>query len=81
MKTLFETLKPELKAELDKQMEFFPLSITRIYNTLKATKYYSDLTIFIIGSIETYTSDLRYKLTSNYNILTGEGYFDEPDYG
>lgn len=51
MKTLYERLKPEVKQQLELNYLKYEKSVGRIYESLKNTKWYSDLTIDQVSSI------------------------------
>jgi len=51
MKTLYERLKPEVKQQLELNYLKYETSVGRVYESLKNTKWYSDLTIDQVSSI------------------------------
>jgi len=56
MKTLYERLKPEVKQQLELNYLKYETSVGRIYESLKNTKWYSDLTIDQVSSIYTFSN-------------------------
>lgn len=56
MKTLYERLKPEVKQQLESNYPTYKTSVGRIYELLKNTKWYSDLTIDQVSSIYTFSN-------------------------
>ena len=77
--TLFERLKPEVKAKLDKNKEKYAVSIDLIYKSLKEKVFYRDLTIDDIHNIYTFTDTTMARISS-WDLAFGENLFEEFNY-
>lgn len=76
--TLFERLKPEVKAKLDKNKEKYAASIEMIYKSLKEKVFYRDLTIDDVHNIYTFT-DTTMSRVSSWDLAFGENLFEQLD--
>ena len=69
--TLYDKLKPEIKAKLEANYEEYSTAIGYISDKLKQTKLYSDLKIDDIRTICTFGDVWHYDLTQS-DLLYGE---------
>ncbi len=68
--TLYDQLKPEIKAKLEENYKEYK-SVGSIFNKLKETNHYSDLTIDNIRSICTFGDVWHHNLTQT-QLMYGE---------
>jgi hypothetical protein len=70
MKTLFEKLKPQYKAKLESQAEFYPNSIKVIEHELKINTSFIDLKYGTVFELMNFCN------LTNFNIVTIANLFD-----
>ena len=75
--TLYDKLKPEIKAKLEANYEEYSTAVGYISDKLKKTKLYSDLKIDDIRTICTFGDVWHYDLTQS-DILYGEWLTNKP---
>jgi hypothetical protein len=75
MKTLYDQLKPAIKAKLDAQQEEYSISINYLYKKLKEKKMYSELTIDEVKVIHTF-GDMWYNDLSGLDLMYGNHIFN-----
>tara|TARA_R100000781_G_scaffold33689_1_gene24428 strand:- start:206 stop:442 length:237 start_codon:yes stop_codon:yes gene_type:complete len=75
--TLYDKLKPEIKAKLEANYEEYSTAVGYISNKLKQTKLYSDLKIDDIRTICTFGDVWHYDLTQS-DLLYGEWLTNKP---
>ncbi len=73
--TLYDKLKPEIKAKLDKESERYS-TIGYIYDKLKNKNQYNELTIDEIKTIHTFT-DIWYKDVDSLDLIYGDHLFNQ----
>ena len=73
--TLYDKLKPEIKAKLDKESEKYT-TIEYIYDKLKNKNQYNELTIDEIKTIHTFT-DIWYKDVDTLDLIYGDHLFNQ----
>jgi len=71
MNNLFERLKPEHKATLEKQADLYPSSIKHIYMELKGSYSFIDLKYGSVIALSSFCS------LPNYEILTINNLFEQ----
>ena len=76
MKTLYDQLKPAVKAKLDAQLDEYSISINHIYKTLKDHPRYHELTIDDVKAIHTF-ADAWYNDVSGLDLMYGNHLFNE----
>ncbi len=69
--TLYDKLKPEIKAKLEANYEEYSTAVGYISDKLKQTKLYSDLKVDDIRTICTFGDVWHYDLTQS-DLLYGE---------
>jgi len=75
--TLYDKLKPEIKAKLEANYEEYSISVGYISDKLKQTSLYSDLKIDDIRTICTFGDVWHYDLTQA-DLLYGEWLTNKP---
>jgi hypothetical protein len=75
--TLYDKLKPEIKAKLEENYEEYSTAVGYISDKLKQTKLYSDLKIDDIRTICTFGDIWHYDLTQS-DLLYGEWLTNKP---
>ncbi len=75
--TLYDKLKPEIKAKLEASYEEYSTAVGYISDKLKQTKLYSDLKIDDIRTICTFGDVWHYDLTQS-DLLYGEWLTNKP---
>ncbi len=75
--TLYDKLKPEIKAKLEANYEEYSTAVGYISDKLKQTKLYSDLKIDDIRTICTFGDVWHYDLTQS-DLLYGEWLTNKP---
>ena len=75
--TLYDKLKPEIKAKLEANYEEYSTAVRYISDKLKQTKLYSDLKIDDIRTICTFGDVWHYDLTQS-DLLYGEWLTNKP---
>ena len=73
--TLYDKLKPEIKAKLDKESEKYK-TIGYIYDKLKNKNQYNELTIDEVKTIHTFT-DLWYRDIDSLDLMYGDHLFNQ----
>ena len=73
--TLYDKLKPHIKDKLDSYEKEYETSIKYIYDKLKTNNRYSDLTVYDIKTIHTFT-DIWYNDISSLQLLYGDHLFN-----
>ena len=73
--TLYDKLKPEIKAKLEANYEEYSTAVGYISNKLKNTESYSDLKVDDIRTIHTFT-DIWYNDISCLDLLYGDHLFN-----
>ena len=76
--SLFERLHPELRSKLDKELVNYP-SVKYLFDKLKATEFYSDLTIEDVRSLTTF-GDINCMQMSPWDWRYGDVFFTEEKY-
>ena len=76
MKTLYDKLKPAIKAKLDAQQDEYSISINFIYKQLKNKTMYNELTIDDVKTIHTF-ADAWYNDVTGLDLMYGNHLFDE----
>ena len=76
MKTLYDQLKPAIKAKLDAQQDEYSISINHIYDKLKNKTRYTELTIDDVKTIHTFT-DMWYNDVTGLDLMYGNHLFNE----
>mgnify|MGYP001574807097 CR=1 FL=1 len=74
--TLYDQLKPEIKAKLEENYKEYS-TVGIIFDTLQKTNHYSDLTIDSIRSICTFGDVWHHDLTQN-QLIYGEWLTNQP---
>ena len=75
--TLYDKLKPEIRAKLEANYEEYSTAVGYISNKLKQTELYSDLKIDDIRTICTFGDVWHYDLTQS-DLLYGEWLTNKP---
>ena len=76
MKTLYDKLKPEIKAKLEASYaEGYVTSIESIFKQLKTTNRYSELTIDDVKTLNTFSNSELYQ-TTQMDLMYGDHLFN-----
>ena len=75
METLFDKLKPEIKAKLDKESKEY-MTVGYIYDKLKTKTQYNELTIDDVKTIHTFT-DIWYRDVDTLDLIYGDHLFNQ----
>ena len=76
MKTLYDKLKPEIKAKLEANYaEGYVTSIESIFKQLKTTNRYSELTIDDVKTLNTFSNSELYQ-TTQMDLMYGDHLFN-----
>ena len=76
MKTLYDQLKPEIKAKLEASYaEGYVTSIESIFKQLKTTNRYSELTIDEVRTLNTFTNSELHQ-TTQIDLMYGDHLFN-----
>ena len=76
MKTLYDKLKPEIKAKLEANYaEGYVTSIESIFKQLKTTNRYSELTIDEVRTLNTFSNSELYR-TTQMDLMYGDHLFN-----
>jgi|TARA_R100000908_G_scaffold47011_1_gene23134 hypothetical protein len=76
MKTLYDQLKPEIKAKLEASYaEGYVTSIESIFKQLKTKNRYSELTIDDVRSLNTFSNSELYQ-TTQMDLMYGDHLFN-----
>ena len=73
--TLYDKLKPEIKAKLDKESEKYK-TIGYIYDKLKTKNQYNELTIDEIKTIHTFTN-IWHRDVDSLDLMYGDHLFNQ----
>jgi hypothetical protein len=74
MKTLYDQLKPHIKAALDGNHEDYSTSIDYIFDKLQTVNRYSELTIDDVKTLNTF-SDQHLHTTTQMDLMYGDHLF------
>ena len=74
--TLYDKLKPHIKDKLDSYEKEYETSIKYIYDKLKTNNSYSDLTVYDVKTIHTFT-DLWYRDIDSLDLIYGDHLFNQ----
>ena len=75
MKTLYDQLKPHVKAALDENHEDYGTTIDYIFDKLQTVNRYSELTINDVKTLNTF-SDQHLHTTTQINLMYGDHLFN-----
>ena len=76
MKTLYDKLKPEIKAKLEASYaEGYVTSVESIFKQLKTTNRYSELTIDEVRTLNTFSNSELYQ-TTQMDLMYGDHLFN-----
>ena len=75
MKTLYDQLKPEIKAKLEANYAEYAVSIDGIFKQLKTNNRYSELTIDDVKTLNTF-SDVSLIETTQLDLMYGDHLFN-----
>ena len=76
MKTLYDQLKPEIKAKLEASYaEGYVTSVESIFKQLKTKNRYSELTIDDVRTLNTFSNNELYK-TTQLDLMYGDHLFN-----
>ena len=75
MKTLYDQLKPHIKAALDENHEDYSTTIDHIFNKLQTINRYSELTIDDVRTLNTFSNNELYK-TTQLELMYGDHLFN-----
>jgi len=75
MKTLYDQLKPEIKAKLEAHHAEYAVSIDGIFKQLKTNNRYSELTIDDVKTLNTF-SDVSLIDTTQLDLMYGDHLFN-----
>ena len=75
MKTLYDQLKPEIKAKLEAYHAEYAVSIDGIFKQLKTNNRYSELTIDDVKTLNTF-SDVSLIDTTQLDLMYGDHLFN-----
>jgi hypothetical protein len=78
MKTLFERLKPELRANLEQNRKRWKFSVDLIFDSLKDKYVYSDLTIAQVTALQVF-SDIQVEDISALDFKFGDCFFEQEE--
>ena len=73
--TLYDKLKPEIKAKLEENYKEYSTAVGYISDKLKNTRNYSDLKVDDVRTIHTFT-DIWYNDISGLELLYGDHLFN-----
>ena len=75
MKTLYDQLKPHIKAALDESHEDYSTSIDYIFSKLQTLNRYSELTIDDVRTLNTFSNNELYQ-TTQMDLMYGDHLFN-----
>ena len=75
MKTLYDQLKPHIKAALDENHEDYGTSIDGIFDKLQTTNRYSELTIDDVRTLNTFSNSELFQ-TTQMDLMYGDHLFN-----
>ena len=75
MKTLYDQLKPHIKAALDENHEDYRVSIDSIFDKLQTTNRYSELTIDDVKTLNTFSNSELHQ-TTQMDLMYGDHLFN-----
>jgi hypothetical protein len=78
MKTLFERLKPELRANLEQNRNRWKFSVDLIFDSLKDKYVYSDLTIAQVTALQVF-SEIQVEDISVLDFKFGDCFFEQEE--
>jgi len=73
--TLYDKLKPEIKAKLEANYEEYKVSIDYIFNKLQTKDRYSELTIDDVRTLNTFSNSELYQ-TTQMDLMYGDHLFN-----
>ena len=73
--TLYDKLKPEIKAKLEANHAEYALSIDNIFNKLQNNNRYSELTIDDVRTLNTFTNSELHR-TTQMDLMYGDHLFN-----
>ena len=73
--TLYDKLKPEIKAKLDANYVEYKVSIDYIFNKLQTKDRYSELTIDDVRTLNTFSNSELYQ-TTQMDLMYGDHLFN-----
>ena len=73
--TLYDKLKPEIKAKLEANHAEYALSIDNIFNKLQNNNRYSELTIDDVRTLNTFTNSELHQ-TTQMDLMYGDHLFN-----
>jgi hypothetical protein len=75
MKTLYDQLKPEIKAKLEAHHADYAISIDYIFNKLQTKNRYSELTIDDVRTLNTFSNSEMHQ-TTQMDLMYGDHLFN-----
>ena len=75
MKTLYDQLKPEIKAKLEANYAEYAVSISSIFEQLQTKNRYSELTIDEVRTLNTFSNSELYQ-TTQMDLMYGDHLFN-----
>ena len=75
MKTLYDQLKPEIKAKLEANYAEYTVSINSIFEQLQTKNRYSELTIDEVKTLNTFSNSELYQ-TTQMDLMYGDHLFN-----
>jgi hypothetical protein len=75
MKTLYDQLKPEIKAKLEANYAEYRVSISSIFEQLQIKNRYSELTIDEVRTLNTFSNSELYQ-TTQMDLMYGDHLFN-----
>ena len=75
MKTLYDPLKPEIKAKLEANYAEYRVSISSIFEQLQIKNRYSELTIDDVRTLNTFSNSELYQ-TTQMDLMYGDHLFN-----
>jgi hypothetical protein len=69
MNNLYDRLKPEFKAKLEEQSDYYPNAIKSIYQELKITSSFIDLKYGTVFELSNFLNIGKYDVTTIYNLF------------
>ena len=75
MKTLYDQLKPHIKAALDENHEDYSTSIDYIFDKLQTVNRYSELTIDDVKTLNTFSNSYLFQ-TTQLELMYGDHLFN-----
>ena len=75
MKTLYDQLKPEIKAKLEANYAEYRVSISSIFEQLQTKNRYSELTIDDVRTLNTFSNSEMHQ-TTQMDLMYGDHLFN-----